>query len=272
MSLLAGPALIGIAIVHIALGSRSLAGITAATGLLALCTLAKSSDAPSPYKPGVILASALAALVIVTGAYYGAKLATEARLLPEDVQTKMELQFSSPYGLIAAARPDAAAALYAISKRPITGHGSTGQDPDVLVFYAVVASSSFIERENHDAIQANQLGREFKGGTPAHSHILGAWADAGVFATFCWIAVLVLASKVLARVALWKHPLAPLYTFIAMTTIWDVLFSPGPHRMDIAIRLMILTHAEAMLGMYDSQVASWARRSSTRMRPSRKHT
>ena len=95
-------------------------------------------------------------------------------------------------------------------------------------------------------------------GIPSHSHLFGAWADAGIFAALSWFFVLWIDLKMLARLWRWGHPLAPLFVFVGIATLWDVLFSPGPIRLDIAIRLVIMATAFRYFEQHDSM----ARRSS----------
>lgn len=51
-------------------------------------------------------------------------------------------------------------------------------------------------------------------------------------------------------------PHAPLFLLVAITTVWDVLFSPGPHRMDIAVRVMVLSYAINVLRSFDAEATT----------------
>jgi O-antigen ligase len=184
--------------------------------------------------------------------------ATENNLLPEELQKRMELQASNPYGILAAGRPDTVAALYGISKRPLIGYGSTNVDPEVYAYYLDLAWSSYIWESSYSGLLAAAWASEWTYGTPSHSHVFGAWVDAGILAALCWFAVIYLAVKIVMQMMLWRHPLTPLIVLVSIATVWDVLFSPGPHRMDIAIRLIILIHAAELLRAIEARPAAEA--------------
>lgn len=243
----AGPVLLAVAALLAMLLARSMAAITALTGVMALAASLKNRQAPRKFRPGVLIGSALAGALCIAAAYLGVKEATDAKLFPEELQARMELQFSNPYGLLAAGRPDVLAGAYAAWKRPWLGHGSTNVDPEVYDFYTEVAASTYLWSSEYAATMDALWRKQYERGTPSHSHLFGAWADAGLLAALCWMAALVLCGYVASRTMLWRDPRAPLFLFIALTTVWDVLFSPGPHRMDMAIRLMILIYAVDVL-------------------------
>ena len=133
----AGPALIGLSSVHIALDSRATAAIVALTGLLTMLAKNKRLYAPPKLHAPTIVAFIFLSLVAGFAVNFALKYATENKLFPSDeLQAKMERQMAHPYGLLAAARPETMAALYAISQRPIFGWGSSASDRDVEYFYA----------------------------------------------------------------------------------------------------------------------------------------
>jgi hypothetical protein len=248
---LVGPALLALSAVHIAAGARSVAALVALAGLSATWASLSRSVTPQRFRPLNIVAVLLFGAVAVIGAYYGAKSATEARMLPNELQEKMELQFSNPYGLLAAGRPDTVAALYGVAKSPLLGFGSTNVDPDVYAVYLDVSNASYIWTDGYDALTDRSWSREWTLGTPSHSHVFGAWVDAGVIAALSWVAVLFASVYVLQRTMFWRHPAQPVFVLVSLLCIWDVLFSPGPHRMDLAVRLAVLIYAIELLHSYD---------------------
>jgi hypothetical protein len=247
-------ALLALAVVHWMADARALAAITGVTGLLALWASFYSLRRPSSFRLNVVAGFAVLAVVGILGLQYVLTVATENQLFSEQMQRKMEMQLSNPYGLIGGGRGDAIVALYAISKRPIVGHGSTNVDPDVWYLYAKLAAETYAYDGGYQSILGNELNREWVLGTPSHSHLLGAWADAGVLASLSWFAVLGLTIYVLVRVMFWRHSWMPLIVLIAVSTLWDVLFSPGPTRMDMAFRLIVLAYAADMLRSFDVHV------------------
>lgn len=246
-----GLALLAMAGIHWMSEGRSVAAITAVTGMLALSSSLRSSYYPAPFNPWIVIGFIVFSSVGIICLNYGLEIATENKMFPSEMQKKMETQFASRYGLLGGGRPDAFVALYAISKRPFLGHGSTNLDPDVWYFYSELNAEMYAQMNDYERILLHELNKEWVLGTPSHSHLLGAWADAGIIAALCWFAVLGLCIYVFVRVMFWRHCLAPLIVLIAVSTIWDILFSPGPARMDMAFRILILTHAVKLLRTFD---------------------
>ena len=167
--------------------------------------------------------------------------ATEKRILPAEVQERTEAQVYSLYGLAATARPETAASLTAIAERPVLGWGSTAYDPMIWRYYIDLLTANWRSRVDYRNIYEDTFYQEWEGGLPSHSHFFGAWVDGGFFASLSWLLVLIVSILAIMQGMTWRHPITPAVIFIASTTIWDVLFSPGPHRMDMALRLTLLT-------------------------------
>jgi len=249
---LGGLGLLVVAAIHVGFGARTLAAATAVTGALVLFTQVNPVRLPPPFRAKrVFVIVTLGLLGIGVGAY-GAKVATDNKLFPEQLQIRMERQFSNPYGLLPAARPDTVAAIYAVTKRPWLGFGSTGFDHEVYRLYVKLSSSSYIEPSIIEGVRIQMFGWDWNHGIPSHSHLFGAWVDAGLAAAVCWLIVLGLAFYVLARSMFWRNAQSALFVFVAIMTIWDTLFSPGPHRMDVAMKLMVLSYAVHQFRGFDS--------------------
>lgn len=251
-------ALFGLSALHLYLSSRSLAAITLLVAILCLVATFWGRARPAEFRT-----RSLAAVVISLSLFaYAGPLAigwmASAQLLPENLVTKNQLQAANSYGFLAAARPDTFTALYAISKRPVLGYGSGVFDADVFSFYAEVNAASYRDAHLSRSVFKNIYTQDWLQGIPSHSHLFGAWADAGIFAALSWFFVLWIDLKMLARLWRWGHPLAPLFVFVGIATLWDVLFSPGPVRLDIAIRLVIMATAFRYFDQHDAL----ARRSS----------
>ena len=247
LNIVSGLLLLGMSLVHIILGSRSIAIFALFASVVTFWTIFSGADRPATLQWRKI---ATVSVVLTFGIFLGYQAllwATEKSLFPNDVQQRMQAQVSSPYGLAATSRPETAAALKAIVKRPIIGFGSKAYDNEIWGYYIDVLNSNYLSYGNYAAIYKDSFYQEWDAGLPSHSHLFGAWVDAGFLAIFSWLAVLALAFYTILSSINWRNTLTPLIIFIGSTTIWDVLFSPGPHRMDMAIRIMILTYAVQLI-------------------------
>ena len=177
----------------------------------------------------------------------------ESGWLPDEVSSRTLAQNSHTLGFLVAARPDAAAAILAILMHPILGSGPGLVEPSVLIYYSTIAAEVLSSAGEINDSLAFEIQTNWELGTPSHSHILGAWADAGVVAAICWAYVIYLALRVLVVSTSFKNAWAPLFIFTAISTIFTVVFSPGPHRMDMAIKLVILIFALAQFSLGSSQ-------------------
>jgi hypothetical protein len=236
---------------HLFFESRSMAAITFIVAIY--CTAATFAGRPFPTR-FKLLRFVMLIMTLLTFAYIGPQifsaLAT-TQLLPQGLVTKNENQATNEYGFLAAARPDTFTALYAISNKPLLGYGSGVFDLDVFSYYAHVSAASYQNLRLSRNVYNSILKQDWLQGIPSHSHVFGAWADGGIFAALSWFLVLWVDFKMLARLWRWGHPFAPLFAFIGVETIWDVLFSPGPVRLDIAIRLVIMATALRYLHFSD---------------------
>lgn len=240
--------------IHVVLQARGMAMVTMAAAFFVGWSLLRARRWPRRLRFGQLFAWAIGGVLALTAVWSATAFAIEHRLFPRDLQIKMEGQFYSEYGIAASARPETVASIYAISKRPITGYGTSNADPDVLALYAVLASSSYWASQNFTRVLEGTLINSFAmEGTPSHSHVFGTWVDGGIFAALSWIAMLGLAAYVILRGAGWRHPLMPLAVTVSLFVLWYILFSPGPHRMEVAIHLVILIRAATMIRMADRE-------------------
>jgi hypothetical protein len=228
---------------HLYFESRSLAAITCVVAFY--CLLATFWARPYPAAFKVQTLSAIVVSIVVF-AYAGPLLFTwlaDSRLLSENLVTKNQVQAANRYGFLAAARPDTFTALYAISKKPILGYGSGNFDSEVFAFYAEVNAASYRDAQLSRRVFKSIYQEDWLLGIPSHSHLFGAWADAGIFAALSWLFIVWLNLKMLAQLWRWGHPFAPLFVFVGIETLWDVLLSPGPIRLDIAVRVAVIATA-----------------------------
>lgn len=131
-------------------------------------------------------------------------------------QLKYQRQGSSGLGIFLDGRVELRAAARAIKDSPLIGHGSWAKDPryyqSLLDDYARLGTAPSVLLRNTGLI-------------PTHSHLLGAWVEAGVAGIAVWLWVLWLVGCALANGAA-AGRLAPLVAFTGTALAWDVLFSP----------------------------------------------
>jgi hypothetical protein len=247
------PLLLALTIFHLLMESRSLAAITFAVTIYAAATQFWPRHQPTTFRNSSIPAAILATVITTFIGLQGFMLLANAELMPESLIAKNQLQAGNSFGLLAAARPDTFTALYAISKRPILGYGSGVLDPDVYAYYAEVNAASYHNTHQSEAVYKHILANDWALGIPSHSHLFGAWADAGIFAAISWMFVIALDLKMLVRVWRWEHPMAFLFALIGVMNLWDITFSPGPVRMDMAVRLIIMAMAFRSLNFADAR-------------------
>lgn len=135
-------------------------------------------------------------------------------------QQKFDRQSPGVLGVIVGGRSELISAMLAIRDSPLLGHGSWARDPN----YKYTMSA--------DAILLS-LGYPVLAPTPqddplllSHSHILGAWVNAGVLGALFWAWIAWLAGRAVVAISRSNDPCAPLFAFLVCSLLWDLLFSP----------------------------------------------
>ena len=126
------------------------------------------------------------------------------------------MQSSGKYGLLVGGRSEILVSGRAIFDSPFLGHGSWAKDDKY--------SSLLMELRR----QAGYVGGAYdeEDLIPTHSHLLGAWVEAGLSGAIFWACILCLPMLVLFRPHREVDCMAPLSAFVAFLLIWDILFSP----------------------------------------------
>ncbi len=137
-------------------------------------------------------------------------------LLGEASREKYEVQAMGKYGLLLGSRSEILVAGQAVMDSPLLGHGSWAKNWNYAELFVELK-----HRLGYAAGSVNELGL-----IPTHSHIMGAWVEAGILGAIFWFWVLLLTVRTLASLYQTKTRLAPLVVFFATTLIWDVFFSP----------------------------------------------
>jgi hypothetical protein len=162
-------------------------------------------------------------LALAGGAAYAAnaaiKYAGKIGVFDESTRVKFEGQASGDYGVLVGGRPETLVAIQAIRDAPILGHGSFpyGQKyvqlkQDIQYEHGYTDSDEPIEEE-YPVI-------------PTHSHLTMAWVEGGILGGICWIYILVLSLRAVLQLTTLRPNLAPLYSYLLVSFLWDILYSP----------------------------------------------
>jgi len=136
-------------------------------------------------------------------------------MLGNAAKSKYEAE-SGAYGLLLGGRTEILVSIQAVMDSPIIGHGSWAKNWD----YAEMIDT--LRRKFGYASQGvGELGL-----IPTHSHLMGGWVEAGILGAVFWLWVLFLPVRTLTVLLQTRSRLAPLIVFLAMSLVWDVLFSP----------------------------------------------
>jgi hypothetical protein len=165
----------------------------------------------------------LIVLALTGGAAYGAnqvvKYGVSHDFFDAGVTAKFESQSAGQLGVVVGGRPETLVAIQAIIDSPIIGHGSFAVSQkylqmlqDIQYKYGYSGSDETVDLDNP--------------GIPTHSHLTQAWVESGILGGIFWIYVLVLVVCMFVQTVLRRPTLMPVYSFVAVNFIWDVLFSP----------------------------------------------
>jgi hypothetical protein len=204
-------------ILNLFLGYRSLGGVSLiAAGYLVLGAMAgrrRVTRGRSIARAGVGLAL-LAVAVAGTLQLYDT--AVSQGLLGYDAQAKYIGQ-SGTLGVLIGGRPEALVSTQAIIDSPILGHGSWAKDftyVDLLT-----------DRESSLGYEVGSEPSDI-GLIPTHSYLTGSWVWAGLLGGVFWLAVALIALRLLANLYSFRTELAPLLVFSVILLLWGIAFSP----------------------------------------------
>lgn len=217
---------------NIVLGFRSLGGIC----LIAAMLLAGShwlTGRSANGRIGVVRLALLGlgilvASVVVLEAY--SSLAASGRL-GRDAQEKYQLQASGRLGIVLGGRSEILVSTRAILDSPFLGHGSWAKDIEYAMLRMNLLESLGYRVEGDPLKQAL---------IPTHSHLFGAWVEAGVLGGLFWIWALVVGGRGLYATLALRPAQAPLFAFILTLFAWNVLFSPFGAQQRYQMPFMII--------------------------------
>jgi len=230
--------------IQMALGSRAAgAGAVAAVALtIGYNTVAGGRLRFPRISLRVVAIVGIAAILAVTAIYQAYSYAAWNGYLGERAFAKISNQSRYKYGLLLGGRPDTVPGILAIIASPIVGYGSWPLDEKG--FY-------------HQACELTQSRADpnfYKTGypkIPAHSHVLAAWVEGGVFASFFWFYVIYVVSRAAVTPLYHESRLRLWATIGAVALTWHVMFSPISGRLRTAMYLAVY-----LLERRNAQVAS----------------
>jgi hypothetical protein len=225
------------ALLNVYLGSRGLGGWTLLTAVFMVVEryLGRIS---ARNRRNFLLALPIIAVVggvsaLALGEAYS--YAAQRGLLGEEAEEKYKQQAEGNLGLLVSARPEILVSSQAILDSPIIGHGSWARDPYYMSMYIDLAEAGY-------GFQAVGIVDDL---IPTHSHLFGAWVEAGILGAVFWAWCLVLAGRVFLNLWLTREPIGGLLVFMAMNELWDIPFSPyGSERRFLTpfiLAVMIIT-------------------------------
>jgi hypothetical protein len=165
----------------------------------------------------------LVLLALAAGAAYLAnavvKYAAESGFFDESTQAKFVTQASGDYGVLFGGRPETLVAIQAIRDSPFVGHGSFPYgEKYVELKQDIMYEHGYTDSDDPEVIDYPVI--------PTHSHLTMAWVEGGIFGGICWIYILILAVRGILRLNTLRPHLAPLYCYLLVAFLWDILYSP----------------------------------------------
>lgn len=153
--------------------------------------------------------------------------ATEAGLLGEEARARLQMQTldaTDPViGLIAGGRGEFFASARAIADSPLIGHGSWARSAE---YYGIYVDSLRRMGSDQMALLMEYLGRRDGHVLPTHSHVLGAWVEAGLIGAAFWLFVAITLVRACLRAL--PHPTAigAILLCALPGQLWALAFSP----------------------------------------------
>jgi hypothetical protein len=214
---------LGMAALNLIFASRSQVAIDLISLVLVLPIFGRQSTLQDRRGKGAQSLRIIVTLTLACAAAYAAnqaiKFAANHDVFDESIQGKFQTQEEGRLGVLVGGRPETLVAIQAIRDSPLIGHGSFAVDPKYN------SLQQDIEYENgYTASDAPP--DEEEAGIPAHSHLTQSWIESGVFGGIFWIYILTLTSRGILLLISRSSPMAPLYSFLLVGFVWDILYSP----------------------------------------------
>jgi hypothetical protein len=180
----------------------------------------------------------LVLLTMAGGVVYAAnlaiKFAAENGIFDESTSAKFQTQSQGDYGVLVGGRPETLVAIQAIRDSPILGHGSF---PFGLKYLELKQDLQY----EHGYTDSDEPEDTEYPVIPTHSHLTMAWVEGGILGGICWIYIFILVLRAALRLSTLRPPLAPLYSYLLVSSLWDILYSPfgSVNRMRAAFFILL---------------------------------
>jgi O-antigen ligase len=185
----------------------------------------------------------LTLLFLAGGAAYVANAAIKFAALhdvfDESQKEKFISQAQGDYGVLVGGRPETLVAIQAIRDSPIIGHGSFPEGLKYIQLKQEIQYQHGYSETDEPADAETEIPV-----IPTHSHLTLAWVEGGILGGLCWIYIFILTVRGLLRVTALRPHLAPLYSYLLIGFLWDILYSPfGSVNRIIAAFYILLSYS-----------------------------
>jgi hypothetical protein len=212
-----------LAALNLRYGFRSQLGVHFVAMVLIWPLSGQARNQPAASRSARDKARILLLLVVAAGAAYAAnaaiKYAAQRGFFEQSENEKFIGQAGGDYGVLVGGRPETLVAIQAIRDSPIIGHGSF---PFGLKYMQLKQDIQY-EHGYSNTDDPEELDYPV---IPTHSHLTLAWVEGGILGGICWIYILILTLRGLMRLSTLRPHLAPLYSYLLVSFLWDILYSP----------------------------------------------
>jgi hypothetical protein len=224
-------------VLNFSLDFRDVGGICLAAALYVVVIRYSQRKGLGTHKLSARKVTVLASLLVLglIGIYWAYQYAASTGLIGEEARNKYEEQSSGEYGALLGGRTEMLSSIPAIIDSPILGHGSWAKDPKYVLIEVQALAALGYEGAGKMAPEDLQEGL-----IPEHSHILGAWVNAGILGAIFWAWVCLQVCKMLLRTYPRGMKLLPLAAYVAFQLLWDIPFSPYGAQMRIITPFYII--------------------------------
>jgi len=174
---------------------------------------------------GIVLLAAVLGTAYLAGVVYveGAS----AGIFGDDAREKLKAQandaFGPVLGALAGGRSEFNASFAAIGDSPIVGYGSWAHSAYYYNVYVESVHATGTPEQIREIENETYIGDPL---IPTHSHLFGAWVEAGILGAAFWVMVLRRILKLTRRSLDFTSPVAVLVMLNTAFFVWNIVFSP----------------------------------------------